>query len=105
MARSITLQQTLLIGLIMLSFAYIAEQLYEEYSTVMMGSNLASRLLLSSTEKLQRALTQQQTSLNILEQKIKQATIESPPTPALSSITREEESTGERNLHQSRWIR
>ena len=70
MSKSITLQQTLLIGLIMLSFAYIAEQLYEEYSTLMMESSLASRLLLSSAEKLQRALSQQQTSLNTFKQEI-----------------------------------
>ena len=70
MSKSITLQQALLIGLIMLSFAYIAEQLYEEYSTLMMESSLASRLFLSSAEKLQRALSQQQTSLNTFKQEI-----------------------------------
>lgn len=87
MSKSLTLQQGLLISLIMLSFAYIAEQLYEEYSAVIKESSLTSRLVLSSSQKLQRALNQQQASLNKLKQEI---VTKSSISPEFSAQKKEE---------------
>ena len=77
-------RQKILIPLIILSFAYILWQLYEEYSITLIEPNLSTNLLLSSTEKLQQALSEQQKNLNALQQEISRAN-EPTPAPAINS--------------------
>ena len=68
---TVSLRQIILTPLIMLSFAYIGWQLYEEYSITLAESKLSLSLLSSSSKKLDAALKQQQINLSQLEKDIK----------------------------------
>ena len=68
---TVSLRQIMLTPLIMLSFAYIGWQLYEEYSITLAESKLSLNLLSSSSKKLNSNLKQQQINLNQLEKEIK----------------------------------
>lgn len=68
---AVSIRQIILTPLIMLSFAYIGWQLYEEYSITLAESKLSLNLLSSSSKKLDYALKQQQINLSELEKEIK----------------------------------
>lgn len=79
---TVSLRQIILTPLIMLSFAYIGWQLYEEYSITLTESKLSLNLLSSSSKKLDAALKQQQTHLIELEKNIEKIN-EIEPVPRM----------------------
>ena len=68
---TVSLRQIILTPFIMLSFAYIGWQLYEEYSITLAESKLSLNSLSSSSRKLNSDLKQQKINLSQLETEIK----------------------------------